>query len=59
MSSRNLTRSDIINMMGKTKTSQLNVEIPRELHKQVRIHSAKTEMEMREIVIHALLDYLS
>ena len=36
------------------ETQQLNVEIPRPLHKRLKMYSVRTEQEMRKITARAL-----
>lgn len=45
--------------LAQEETSQLNVEIPKSLHKQLKIHCLETEQEMRVVVRRLLVNYLS
>lgn len=42
----------------KEPVERLNVEIPKSLHKTVKIKAAADEVKIRDIVINALNDYL-
>lgn len=45
--------------LAQGETSQLNVEIPKRLHKRLRIHCVQTEQEIKDVVAQVLGDYLS
>lgn len=45
--------------LAQEETSQLNVEIPKCLHKRLRIHCVQTEQEIKDVVAQLLGDYLS
>lgn len=45
--------------LTREETSQLNVEIPKSLHKQLKLHCLETEQEIRSVVRHLLIEYLS
>jgi hypothetical protein len=51
--------SQLKRQLEEEETSQLNVEIPKSLHKQLKIHCLETEQEIREVVKDLLVEYLS
>lgn len=51
--------SKLKNDLAQEETSQLNVEIPKSIHKQLKMHCLETEQEMRTVVRDLLIDYLS
>lgn len=54
------TAKDFFDQMTSVRdTSQLNAAIPKRLHKQLRIYSAVTDREIREIVVTSLVEYLA
>ena len=54
------SRQDLIaDLMDSRTTSQLNVEVPKKLHKKLRIYSAVSDREIRSIVADALIEYLA
>lgn len=54
------TKKDLIaDLLDSRTTSQLNVEVPKKLHKRLRIHSAVSDREIRSIVADALIEYLA
>jgi predicted HicB family RNase H-like nuclease len=44
---------------AKKEESQLNVWIPKDLLKQVKVHGAETDLSLKEITIKALEQYLN
>ena len=51
--------SKLKKQLAEEDTSQLNVKIPRSLHKKLKMHCLETEQEMREVVRNLLVEYLS
>ena len=43
----------------KEKTERLNVEIPKSMHKSIKMRSVEEDRKIRHIVIDALNNYLS
>jgi len=50
--------SDLKREVSEEDRTQLNVEIPESLHKELKIESIESGREMREITADALRDYL-
>jgi predicted GNAT superfamily acetyltransferase len=50
--------SDLKREVSEEDRTQLNVEIPESLHKELKIESIETGQEMREITADALRKYL-
>jgi predicted GNAT superfamily acetyltransferase len=50
--------SDLRREVSEEDRTQLNVEIPESLHKELKIESIESGREMREITADALRDYL-
>jgi len=50
--------SDLKREVSEEDRTQLNVEIPEGLHKELKIESVETGQEMREITANALRKYL-
>ena len=42
----------------KEKTERLNVEIPKSLHKAIKIQAAQHEIKIKDVVIKAINDHL-
>ena len=51
--------SDLKREVSEEDRTQLNVEIPESLHKELKIESIESGREMREITADALREYLS
>lgn len=51
--------SDLRREVSDEDRTQLNVEIPESLHKELKIESIESGREMREITADALREYLS
>jgi hypothetical protein len=45
--------------LAQEETSQLNVEIPKRLHKRLRVHCVQTEQEIKDVVAQLLERHLS
>lgn len=45
--------------VAEEELSQLNVEIPKSLHKRLKIHCLETEQDMRDVVRRLLENHLS
>jgi predicted GNAT superfamily acetyltransferase len=50
--------SELKREVSEENRTQLNVDIPESLHKQLKIESIETGREMREIAANALREYL-
>jgi hypothetical protein len=50
--------SELKHEVSEENRTQLNVDIPESLHKQLKIESIETGREMREIAANALREYL-
>ena len=50
--------SDLKREVSEEDRTQLNVEIPESLHKELKIESVETGQEMREVTADALREYL-
>lgn len=50
--------SELKREVSEENQTQLNVDIPESLHKQLKIESIETGREMREIAANALREYL-
>jgi len=46
-------------ILKKEKTERLNVEIPKSMHKSIKMRSVEEDRKIRHIVIDALNNYLS
>lgn len=51
--------SELKREVSEENRTQLNVDIPESLHKQLKIESIETGREMREIAADALREYLT
>lgn len=51
--------SELKREVSEEDRTQLNVDIPESLHKQLKIESVETGREMRQIAADALREYLS
>jgi hypothetical protein len=51
--------SDLKKELTEEDTRQLNVEIPKSLHKRLKIHCLETEQDMKDVVSALLARHLS
>lgn len=50
--------SDFTKELAQEDTTQLNVEIPKSLHKRLKMHCLETEQDMKDVVGDLLARYL-
>ena len=52
-------KTEAIEEVTKVITKRLNAEIPQDLHKKIKSHAVNSDQSITDIVINALIEYLS
>ena len=50
--------SELTEKLAEEDTTQLNVKIPKRLHKRLKMHCLQTERDMKDVVSDLLASYL-